>query len=253
MNFQQISDLHLEYQKTHEWKVVKNFIQPSAPYLLLVGDIAPPSCPLLQPFLAYISKKFTHVFLISGNHEYQTKRYDLSWNEWMSHVDQELRTLCASFPNITFLQNEVYHFQNTNLSIFGGTFWSIPDPAETQIPKMISDQRAIPGFTIEKSTELHKQAIQILENTLRQFPERDWIVLSHHMPSLSLIDEEYADSPINTAFATDIQVASHPRIKAWVQGHTHTRLQKPPFYCNPLGYPGENSLQAWKPQTFSPE
>jgi predicted phosphodiesterase len=34
------------------------------------------------------------------------------------------------------------------------------------------------------------------------------------------------------------------KIKAWFYGHTHTpsvkSLQGIPFYCNPIGYPGEN-------------
>jgi hypothetical protein len=30
-------------------------------------------------------------------------------------------------------------------------------------------------------------------------------------------------------------------IKAWIYGHTHKARTGPRFFCNPLGYPGENT------------
>jgi len=35
-------------------------------------------------------------------------------------------------------------------------------------------------------------------------------------------------------------MAHDERIKAWIYGHTHSPRPGPRFYCNPIGYPGEN-------------
>jgi hypothetical protein len=69
------------------------------------------------------------------------------------------------------------------------------------------------------------------------------IVMSHHMPSYELIDTLYISKQyamINCAFASDVSIADDSRIVAWVYGHTHKSYQNGKFYCNPIGYPGEN-------------
>ena len=45
---------------------------------------------------------------------------------------------------------------------------------------------------------------------------------------------------LNHAFASNVNISSK-YIKAWVYGHTHEKNINGIYYCNPIGYPGENS------------
>jgi hypothetical protein len=61
---------------------------------------------------------------------------------------------------------------------------------------------------------------------------------------MRLVHPDYHDSPINSAFATDVPLAEDPRIAAWIYGHTHKPNFGPRFFCNPIGYPSENPRAA---------
>jgi hypothetical protein len=71
-------------------------------------------------------------------------------------------------------------------------------------------------------------------------------VISHHLPSYTLVADHYKnlDPPINSAFASEIPEAESPQIKAWVAGHTHTPMKLGKFHVNPFGYPTEAKKQS---------
>jgi DNA repair exonuclease SbcCD nuclease subunit len=246
--FQYFSDIHSEFYKSYPGKIRSLPITPSAPYLLLAGDVGDPFSDVYAELLHIVSGKFKHVFLISGNHEYYMYRSTakLGMNiadvaTLMSMVDSQIRDVCHRFDNVTFLQNEVYHVPDTNTTIFGSTFWSDIRPEEKRyIETYMNDYNKIPGFTSAISVQKYKEACSYLQDALEKHPSRDFIVISHHLPSYALIHTKYKHSGMNSAFASEIELANHPRIKAWVAGHTHSPMQLGKFYVNPIGYPGEN-------------
>jgi hypothetical protein len=74
------------------------------------------------------------------------------------------------------------------------------------------------------------------------------VVLTHHLPSFSLINEDfrkpqYAD--INRAFASEVDEFIADPVVFWAHGHSHryndTRINGVRVVCNPMGYPGENT------------
>ena len=66
MRIQYASDLHLElYTKT----TFDETIEPTAPYLVLCGDIAKLDNLNLRSFLEYISERWKLIFWIPGNEE----------------------------------------------------------------------------------------------------------------------------------------------------------------------------------------
>ncbi len=247
--FQYISDIHTEMY-THVRHKVKNFhIEVKAPYLLLAGDIGNPFTSTYIDFLELVAPKFQQVFVISGNHEYYQLKslkslyYPSVQEDWINKVDEQILFLTASFPNVRFLQNDYYHLSDSNLTVFGGTFWTnILENEELDVKYCISDYRFIPNFTVQQSRELHKKSCSALKKALDDNPSRDFVVMSHHLPSYKLIHEKYKNlkTEINSAFASEIELANHPRIKAWVAGHTHTPMQIEKFYVNPIGYINEN-------------
>ena len=69
----------------------------------------------------------------------------------------------------------------------------------------IRDYTSIPKFTPELSTLLHTQSVTCLKDTIKSCPnERNWIVMTRHMPSSDLIDTKYKltslDNDINYIF-----------------------------------------------------
>lgn len=242
--FQYISDLHLECynDKVNKVKRKFNLKNKASDILLLAGDIGKPTHNTYKEFLKEMSITFEQVIITTGNHEY----YNMNMN--IDDVDIICRDICRSMPhnNVKFLQNEVYEINNT-LTIFGGTFWTkIPLSSRDLISYSVNDYKHISDFTPEKSSILHGIAINALKTALEQSDvNTKWIVMSHHMPSFDLIDAKYKTlqmNKLNYAFASDIPLTHDDRIKAWVYGHTHTPKQINKFYCNPVGYPGENKI-----------
>lgn len=247
MRFQYFSDIHLEFYNENFNKIGRIFIskltkqQDRPRFLMLPGDIGHPKLPSYKRFLETLSPMYEKIFVTTGNHEYyKTHLTD------MSNIDSKCREICESLPlkNVIFLQNEVHHIDDLT-AVYGGTFWTyVPVKNQRAVQfSGINDYRYIYEFYPEHSSALHKQAVQCLQDALDTFPEKKWIVMSHHMPSFDLIDPKYRVDKykhLNHAFASDIMQAHDPRIVAWVYGHTHSPFQKDKFYCNPIGYPGEN-------------
>lgn len=231
MEFQYISDIHLEHGTLIN-------ITPSAKYLILAGDIGHPSDPSYRQFMQDMSSKFEKVFLVAGNHEYYSSSQTILQTETL------IRNTVTDIPNVHFLQNDYVHLDNT-YSVFGATMWTQIDPEdEIDIRQFIMDYRKIPNFTPEFSSMLHKASVNELISVLDEYPTRKWIVITHHMPQKRLIDSKYQKYPfsiLNSAYASDIPILdSNENIKAVVYGHTHTPSQNGKYYCNPVGYPGEN-------------
>jgi len=241
-----MSDIHTEFFDSQEaLNTFQESIHPRSSFLILAGDIGAPFSKFYESFSAHLSEKFQHIFIISGNHEYYTQRKFIKQVDWMAEVDDQIRHVCSKFPNVTYLQNQIYHIPDTNIAIFGSTFWSDIQPEEEMyIQYSLNDYECIPFFTTAEARRRFKIACSLLGTSLELHPDKDFIVVSHHLPSLSLVHPKYFSGPItvNSAYASDIQLAEHPRIRAWVAGHTHTPIQKGKFYVNPLGYPGENAV-----------
>jgi hypothetical protein len=233
--------------------------EPQAPYLILAGDIGYPFHKNYFQFLSQLSPLFEHIFLTTGNHEYYQTHFDViqhpakSVSEHMSAIDARIREVVAQFPNVTFLQNEGIDLSGTNLTFFGGTLWSDIDPAEeADIVDCISDYRWIPGFTPSKSRELCHATQDALAVALAAAPTRDFVVMTHHLPSYTLVADQYKTMKpaINSAFATELSLAQRPQIKAWVAGHTHTPMEVGKFHVNPFGYPREARQSGTFNRTF---
>jgi hypothetical protein len=254
--FQYFSDIHLEFFNENNPKINRMFIdklkkQVYRPkYLLLAGDIGKATRNSYREFLTNISFLYEKIFITTGNHEY----YNMPF-QTMIEADNDIYNHCCSVPrkNIIFMQNSTYDITD-KLSIYGGTFWTdIPITKHGVISNSINDYSKIPNFTPLKSTQMHQRATSLLQSEISKGScDKRWIVMSHHMPSLSLIDPKYRGDPrsndINHAFASDIVVANDPKILAWVYGHTHSPCVDGKFFCNPIGYPGENNK--WSLEKF---
>jgi predicted phosphohydrolase len=227
MKFQYISDIHLECGNNHLE------IIPKAPYLILAGDIGYPFEIHYNNFLQDVTDKFEKVFVILGNHEY--------WGNSFANISAKMSEYCQKYKNLVWLESTVYDFENSNLSIFGTTLWTnISNP--DLIREHVYDYKHIPSFTPETCTNLHKCARLAFLKQLQERPDRKWIAICHHVPHTSLIDKKYEGNPLNEAYASDVDEFRSDNVLAVVYGHTHVQRVTEKYYCNPYGYPGENSI-----------
>lgn len=252
---QYFSDVHTEFFITSKsLKQLCAGVQANAPYLLLGGDIGFPFSDTYMSFIADMSSKFIRVFVVAGNHEYYCTNHGAKQahrsmcftddvTTWMQVVNDQIRSVCSAFPNVIFLNNEVNHITD-RVMIFGGTLWTdIPPAIEGAVAARVNDYTMIPGLTTSTTRHLHKCALQALRTSMEAFPEKNIIVLSHHLPSTRLISAVYTGNILNCAYASDVQEAGDERILAWFAGHTHTPVELEKFHVNPIGYKAEISTR----------
>jgi len=251
MRFQVCSDLHLEFYP--DSIDLDLFLVPTADYLIVPGDICPVEHPNFQRFFDYFSPKFQEIFFVAGNHEYYT---DIKRPVPIDELTIRMRRLLDAYDNVHFLNGETFTLfpgEEKEVIILGTTLWScIPDEYVAVIQLLMNDYLRIwentcsllRPYDINCRYKIQKEWLQ---STLKSLPPKTpAIVITHHLPSYSLINEKYAGNPINCAFASHLDEIfhSHPQIKAWVYGHTHTprrdNIGSALTICNPKGYPDEN-------------
>ncbi len=233
-----LSDLHLEFIKEHKIvKFINNNIKPNIEEVcILTGDIGNPYKKNYDVFMNFINISFKKTFVITGNHEYYNK------TKTIEETNIYLIEYFKQFDNITFLNNSYEYYED--YCFIGTTLWSkITNPIYE-----INDVFNIPNFDYIKYNELNKICVEFLEQTLEN--NSNCIVITHHMPLESLINDKYKTlqmKPYNQWFYCDMNeliTKQKDKIKCWIYGHTHTPLDTTindiPFLCNPIGYPNEN-------------
>lgn len=252
--FQYASDLHLEFRSERQVAALIDSLQRHAPYLVLAGDVGDPFRPSYALLLTAAASRFDRVFLIAGNHEF----YGTSLGEAAARI----REVVSALPNVHFLDNEAFTHPSLPVHVFGGTMWShVTDEEQTSVEAILNDYARIRGFGVQTSRNEHMAFVDLLEAELdaRREDDKPFLVISHYLPLLRLIHPRYRDSAVNSAFATDVRLAEDPRIASWIYGHTHTPRLGPRFFCNPIGYPGENHrptmgkvLEIFRPGSSTP-
>lgn len=239
MKLRYFSDLHLECMKPNK---IEKFIQKIPvdvdEICILAGDIGNPYQHNYNVFMKFINENFKKSFVIAGNHEYYNK------SKTLEETRIYLKEYFTKFDNICFLDNEYVYYENT--CFIGTTLWSNITNPDFEI----NDTHAIPKFDYIQYNQLHAKSFEFLTNTLHNTDNEKCVVITHHVPSYSLIDDKYKTPemvPYNQWFCcdmTNVIETYQNKIQCWIYGHTHTRsiniINEIPFLCNPIGYPNEN-------------
>lgn len=238
MKIRYFSDLHLEFIEDNEMNTfLKQIPLPNnneKEICILAGDIGHPHDNKYDIFMKFISNHFTKSFVISGNHEYYHN------TRTIEETNQFMENYFIQYENISFLHNTYEYYENK--CFIGSVLWSnIKEPKYT-----INDTKMIPHLDVDKYNQMNKECVAFLEKTIQT--NENCVVITHHMPSHSLIDQKYKNPillPYNQWFYCDMESLFVPQIKAWFYGHTHMpsskKIKEIPFICNPIGYPGENN------------
>jgi predicted phosphodiesterase len=256
-SFQILSDLHLEVGQQYS----AFQIPPSAPYLILAGDIG-----RLIDYAAYLDflarhiERFNKVFLILGNHEF----YELSISAGIEEAERLEREPVLK-GKLVFLNQTRFDVPGSSVTILGCTLWSkIAEEARDIVQMRVKDFQKIESRTINCHNADYESdmiwlkgqiaSVQKENQVLANGPPRRMLVVTHHAPSMKeTASPNQVDNPWSSAFATDLLVdgdgGEWVDVKAWVFGHTHftTEFKKCGItvVSNQRGYvlPGSKSLE----------
>ncbi len=234
-SLQIISNIHLE---NYNYPInFSNFLIPSSPNLALCGNIGYPYFLSYKDFLKWCSSKFEKIFIITGNSDYyqiynNNNMYNTIHKKKLTIQDTDdlIKTIILEFPNITFLQNNIFELYDK--IILGTTLWT-----DINILKSIIVQHSIRDYkfiykshdnrnTINNNkfiysvisprdtTKLHIENVKWLKKTIDQYKNKDIIILSYYLPSFKLLKE----SSLNICFATDLEYLISDNIKYWICG-----------------------------------
>lgn len=108
------------------------------------------------------------------------------------------------------------------------------------------------GFTPELSVDRHYRSAAWLVDELEREFDGPTVVVTHHLPVATSVDNRYANDPLNPAFASRLEgIIEKYRPELWIHGHTHVPCDYQMFrtrvLCNPRGYPNESCSAGFKP------
>lgn len=252
MSIQYISDIHLEFHDRQNKGAIspEMFVKPVAPYLVLAGDIGIPELESYKVFLHWCSQKWKQVFLVAGNHEFYNIRCPVKSD--MVTKKELIRSICEGVPNVHFLDCTSVYIPELQLRVLGCTLWSdIPDCIREKVIVYMNDSKQIlqtgsTNFLPEAITQVHQKEKQWLNQEIHkcELTNERCLVVTHYLPSYSLIHEKYEGHFLNACFASDCDDLFRPPVVGWICGHTHTGMKRSihgiPVVLNPFGYPQED-------------
>jgi Icc-related predicted phosphoesterase len=236
MEFQFCSDLHLEFDENRHW-LERNMLEPVADVLVLAWDIVCLNAiGKADWFLDWVSENFQEAYWIPGNHEYYH----------------------GSIEGIESFQGKIRHNVNlvNNVSVeLGGlivhfsTLWTeIPERNARIIEKRMADYHVIKKdgetLTVADTNPMFRLSRNFIMDALETNHHKKQVVVTHHVPTYSHYPPEYLGSPLNTAFAVELDpMIERLNPAAWLFGHSHSNIGRfkvgdTLMLTNQLGYVG---------------
>jgi predicted phosphodiesterase len=246
MKIHSISDIHLEADKYDTSKM------PDADVLILAGDIVRLSHMVncqAQQFFEFVSKKYRHVLVVLGNHEYYKCQFG------MGVAENEYRQFLGQFPNVKLLLNDKIVIQD--VTFLGTTLWTDFDGHDTVA--MFEAERSIMDFHVIKINSgrtfkpedawlLNQEAKQFLEKEIEQTKGK-LVVITHFTPSMQCGHPKWGQTPLNHYFHNSVEYLMSG-VDVWVCGHTHDsfdqKIGDTRVIINPKGY-GDENIRGFKP------
>lgn len=236
MRCQIFSDIHAEGY-TNNVDLLWEVVTPSAPIAIVAGDIDTRN---YEATCNNIAKKFEHVIVLLGNHEFYHR--DIGWR-----------------PNKSALADNVHFLDRSTVEIDGVTFvgatlwsdfrnsdWYVINAAKDLINDfhVISNSEAGAKFHPNHAVELFNKDYGYLKQVIENNRGKKLCVITHFMPSFECINPYWKKHGglANHYFSANcdslINICEPGTV--WVSGHTHSpydfMLGDTRMVCNPLGY-----------------
>lgn len=234
---QYASDLHLEHYDKVAFPLL---VKPAARYLALAGDIGNPHSDMYRNFMSYVSKHWEQVFLVAGNHEFYQGHQSIwskTYTKSLFETQNTINTILSPYKNVHYLHHDSpsVYLSKWNLAILGSTFWShVPNEYLDHVKERMGDYKKIPMYYNHHLKALHPIDTNIIHTKEKKTIESyinywymmkaNTIILTHHLPSMSLVHPYFINNPIKYCFASNSEHLMRPNVLAWIYGHTHQAL-----------------------------
>ena len=237
MKIQYMSDIHLEFEQNALF--FRDNMEITAEYLIIAGDFFvfnKKLTPLQKEIISKLSKSYKKVMIVFGNHEFYAG-YLLNpvRNKGMVKLEH----------NIEYLYNQKVIIDD--VTFLFSTLWSkIPSTCEKKMIA-INDFNLIKVFpytniTVPYFNHEHENCALWIKKLVKSLTNTKIVVVSHHVPSYSLLDQQHENSSLNCAFATDMDdYIEQSNIAYWIYGHSHfnapeKKIGNTTLLTNQLGY-----------------
>lgn len=210
IRIQILSDIHLETYKIVP--SIEEFLIPSAPYLLLVGDICNiDKIDILQKFLTECSLLFEEVLYVLGNHEFYTEDSSKTFEESLSQV------LALDVPKVHILHRS---------SVVIGDVCIIGCPLWTYYPDVLPVYRVrIKDITSSEYNNRFKEDLLFLEQGIAYSKQNGLktLIATHYPPSYSVSgDEPLRGGKYKSLYYNNLDyLVTREKVHTWVFGHVH--------------------------------
>lgn len=185
-------------------------------------------------FFQQVCEEFNDVIYIIGNHEH----YHGDFATTLSHIKEKLSYL----KNLHILEKE--KFVLNDVTFLCGTLWTDFNKNDEYAMGLI--ERRMNDFQIIKNSnrksdeyltsiwspkDAYKDHLEFLEFSKKELSDennRKMVMVTHHCPSSICIPEKYrGDVTMNPGYVSNLEdfILDNPKIKAWVCGHSHRRLE----------------------------
>ena len=226
--------MHTEFLYSNPGKICRIIrdMPKLADTLMLAGDIltVKVGSPVVETIVNEFSQNWKKVFFVFGNHCF--------YNQNILESTKYFEELVSKFDNFTLLQTgKVVEYEGRRF--LGDTFWFPDSPLHYLYKQELNDFRLIKNlepYIYEQNTKFQ----EFLKNELR---EGD-IVMTHHLPSYTIIHPNYKGDPLNRFYATEcFDIIEERKPALWIHGHSHhfndQMLANTRIVANPRGYPRE--------------
>ena len=240
MSFHLLSDLHIQ-RAPFELTKPPNC---ECDYLILAGDIGEPDSKEYQDLIKHASNLYEHVILIKGNHECHVHHRTLE------ETDVLINSIASLYSNVTYLHNSAIEL--AGFRIVGTTLWSLVKPEqEVNVKCFISDYRYIKNWSVEQNNAEHRKAVAYIHNELNT-STKPIIIVTHHAPFIiGTANPMHIDSPLKSAYATDLSEIIRSPAVVWCYGHTHwsnmQTVNGVQLISNQRGLPYESEMSGFNP------
>lgn len=235
MKIQILSDLHLEHDEKFTYEKAEG-----ADLLILAGDIS--SYIFQSDFVRHCAKQIKTI-MIMGNHEplgYSIKDTVQAWKD-------------LNIDNLIILDNDTVEING--IHFIGTTLWTdlYADPLNhfaiknnvCDFKKILKSDHSGLIDIIDIQEEFEKSLKFITEEFNKDYKRK--VLITHHLPTLLSISEEYINSPMNASFASNLSnlLAYTENLELCIHGHTHHSFdymlnENIRIVCNPRGYHDSN-------------
>ncbi len=204
---------------------------------MIAGDVAG-QIDNVVCFLEARSQAEVPILFVPGNHEF----YGYPFRRYPTMLRKKLPMGVFLLDRTETVISGVRFLGCTLWTDFGGESIDVMDYCENDMPDFQFILNEYGGFiSAEDQLTRHKEERQWLSERLSVPFPGPTVVVTHHAPSFRSVSHQFAESPINPAFASDLEklILKHSP-ELWIHGHIHEsadyQVGRTRVVCNPLGY-----------------